>query len=67
MGAVADRLVVLIGRRRYQSAEPMQTAALTAFIAAMERYATTVLGVDPPKVGASGNGEWIKFEFEMDE
>jgi hypothetical protein len=60
---VADRLVVLVGRRRYQQAEAMPTSDLAAFITAMERYAVDVLGVALPKVGSSTNGEWIKFEF----
>jgi hypothetical protein len=62
---VADRLVVLIGRRRYQSAEPMATSDLSAFITKMERYAVEVLGVEKPTIGASENGEWIKFEFRI--
>lgn len=64
-GVVTDRLVVLIGRRRYQSKEPMPTADLAAFITAMERFAADVLGVDLPTVGAADNGEWIRFEFEV--
>lgn len=64
---MTDRLVVLIGKRRYNSPAPMESAGLTAFIAAMERFAVDRLGVDPPMVGASGNGEWIKFEFVIED
>jgi len=63
---VADKLVVLVQRRDYSSPIPMMIADLTAFISAMAQFSNEVLGVPPPTVVSSQNGEWIKFEFDLE-
>lgn len=62
---MTNKLLVLVGQRRYQNAVPMATVDLSAFITFMEKYAVDQLGVGHPSVTSSESGNWIKFEFEM--
>jgi hypothetical protein len=61
---VADKMIVLVQGRRYNSPTAMDSTDLRAFIETMENFGASVLAAGRPEVDATESG-WVRFTFTL--